>query len=182
MSCRFVWSLGRAAAKVANNPSNIRVLHTASFCALSFGCIRLTPVEQTTLGNHSQTPDLPDVRTKCTESLPEWSLSARKNDTIHCTVVAQAPNDEYEGSFVSNQLKVARRHLERLQEGAVEGIRHRWKTEEGRVVLSIIAANLVVLALWKVLPTSFMVRHFASSLEAMRRGRVWTALTCNFSQ
>jgi hypothetical protein len=48
--------------------------------------------------------------------------------------------------------------------------------------LQLIGVNVAVFAMWKVLPTSFMLRHFASSLEAMRRGRVWTTVTANFSQ
>jgi membrane associated rhomboid family serine protease len=65
--------------------------------------------------------------------------------------------------------------------GVRQAVERRAETEEGRTLLRLIAANVAVYAAWKVAPATFMVRHFASSLEAMRRGRVWVTVTANFS-
>lgn len=61
-------------------------------------------------------------------------------------------------------------------------IDNRVSTPQGRCVLALMAANICVYGMWKVLPSAWMTRHFASSLEAMRKGRVWTAVTSSFSQ
>lgn len=57
----------------------------------------------------------------------------------------------------------------------------RVNSEGGASVVYITAANIAVYLLWKGAPTNFMVRHFANSLESIRRGRVWTSFTSNFS-
>lgn len=54
-------------------------------------------------------------------------------------------------------------------------------TREGRTIAGIIGLNAVVYGLWKIAPTSFMVRHFTCSLESMRLRRAHTALTSIFS-
>lgn len=81
----------------------------------------------------------------------------------------------------SRTMSLALARLQEVSRGAQRGVVERWATVEGRMILQVIGTNVAVFALWKVLPASFMVRHFASSLEAMRRGRVWVTLTSNFS-
>lgn len=72
-------------------------------------------------------------------------------------------------------------HARRAADGVRVAVERRAETREGRALLGVVAANAAVYALWKVAPATFMVRHFTSSLEAIRRGRVWTAVTANFS-
>lgn len=50
-----------------------------------------------------------------------------------------------------------------------------------RPVLGLVVANVVVHALWRVLPPRVMVRHFTSTVEALRAGRAHTLATANFS-
>jgi hypothetical protein len=90
--------------------------------------------------------------------------------------------DDDAGTPISERARNIVRGVRRAGIGFLDGIERRWQTEGGRVVLQLIGTNVAVFALWKVVPTSFMLRHFASSLEAMRRGRVWTTVTANFSQ
>ena len=49
------------------------------------------------------------------------------------------------------------------------------------MIWSLIGANGLVYLYWKLDPYSAS-KHFVVSLESMRSGRVWTALTSAFSQ
>jgi len=63
--------------------------------------------------------------------------------------------------------------------------RYRWggslDPNSTAVVWSLIAANGAVFMLWRTDP-SFASKHFVVSLDSLRSGRVWTAVTSAFSQ
>lgn len=56
--------------------------------------------------------------------------------------------------------------VDAVRRRVVRGVRDRWQSDEGRVVLSLIAVNACVYALWKVAPTSFMVRYVRARYSA----------------
>lgn len=58
----------------------------------------------------------------------------------------------------------------------------RWlNLNETNVIWALIAANGAVFMLWRIDPY-FATKHFVVSLESLRSGRIWTALTASFSQ
>ena len=61
-------------------------------------------------------------------------------------------------------------------------VRRRWlNLNDSNVVWALIAANGAVFLLWRIDPY-FASKHFVVSLESLRSGRIWTALTASFSQ
>jgi len=57
----------------------------------------------------------------------------------------------------------------------------RFNPDASKVIWSLIAVNGAVYMLWRVDPY-FAARHFVVSLDSLRAGRFWTALTAAFSQ
>lgn len=156
---------------------------TAGVFSLASGLIRLGPLEDTPSPSASPSPAFPELRDLASpKGLGLISASdARGEDGCEggrrvysaYSGSADGPSSGALGAVWARVQQVSR-HVER-------GFAERWATTEGRLILQVMGVNFAVLALWKVLPASFMVRHFASSLEAMRRGRVWVTLTSNFS-
>lgn len=183
MSERILKSLFLAARTSALTWRSRNILHASGFVSLASGCVYLGPASSDCTGinfhsDHSRRR-LHAIPSDITRS--SWSVHAQDNN-LGPQTVANSPGNEKEGTQIWDQISEIRRQLNYAGEAITDGVQKRLQSQEGRVVLSLIATNVLVFALWKILPTSFMVRHFASSLEAMRRGRVWTALTCNFSQ
>lgn len=54
-------------------------------------------------------------------------------------------------------------------------------TRRSPVVLTLIALNIVVFVLWRMLPEQFMVEQFSVSWTGLSEGRIWTLLTSEFS-
>ena len=66
--------------------------------------------------------------------------------------------------------------------GAWSSAGHRWlNLNDSTVIWALIAANGAVFMLWRIDPY-FATKHFVVSLESLRSGRIWTALTASFSQ
>jgi hypothetical protein len=113
-----------------------------------------------------------------------WRRACNPNISISLLKTVPSVNEGEDGANVpvSERIRNISKRVRRVGVGILDDIEGRWQTDNGRVVLQLIGANVAVFALWKVLPSSVMLRHFSSSLEAMRRGRVWTTITANFSQ
>jgi hypothetical protein len=150
---------------------------------LASGCIVVSGVqnEEERPADHGRNYDRPD-----TSRDPSflWSRACNANTSIPFLKTVPSVNEGEDGVNVpvSERIRNVSKRVRRIGIGLLDDIERRWQADNGRVVLQLIGANVAVFALWKILPTSVMLRHFSSSLEAMRRGRVWTTITANFSQ
>jgi membrane associated rhomboid family serine protease len=151
-------------------------MHASTAIALATGCVSATESGEDVSTSHAATD--------ATEAL---GIGLR----LTCASSAAESDDRYDAArqrlrifadkYSDGRLAYAVQRVTEMREGAAAGIERRLQTREGRTVLGFIGANIAVYCAWKVLPSAFMVRHFTSSLEAMRRGRVWTALMANLS-
>lgn len=169
----YAWRLSRHAASALRQikplPTTSSPIHTqrrfalrASALGLATGLIQFDPPP----GYQSPLPQPGETPTP---------LCALSED-----FVATKPNHI---QFQLDSSSVAGQAIERandIQRSVEKGIESRRNSEDGRAILNVMAINAAVYGLWKVAPANFMVRHFASSLDAMRR-RPYTALTANFS-
>jgi membrane associated rhomboid family serine protease len=171
------------------------LLHVSTTAALATGCVSL-PVRvekefSALKGLHASTETGLHASTETeTGDTALGSIlirgAAKRFAGIDAASIAERGDNDLDslpGEDVDEESRFARilQRVKDIGEGAADGVDQRLGTREGRAILGVIGTNVAVFCLWKVLPSPVMVRHFTSSLEAMRRGRVWTALSSNFS-
>jgi membrane associated rhomboid family serine protease len=160
-AARRALTLRRHAPSAAPGGRGQAVVRAAGVLGLASGCIQLSPSD-------AEDASAPRAAVMLRAAGPAASASA------------SAPATTLSYGYPDTGGAVVQR-ARQLAADVARGAERRWETDEGRAVLRLVGLNVAVFALWKVAPASFMVRHFASSLEAMRRGRVWVTVTANFS-